>query len=127
MARAAREVAAGGEGSSPGAEVGGSAWLSATGIPFGAGSVQNGGEVARAGDQASAATTIKERIETSIAGGVTMVVSFANGEPSWACLISALRQTGAAGESSTEIPASRPKIRHLSSETVYRRQPDRRQ
>jgi hypothetical protein len=44
------------------ANVGGSAWLSAKGIALEAGSVQSGGEAARAGDQASTAITIKERI-----------------------------------------------------------------
>src|SRR6516165_7401896 len=62
------------------ADVGASAWLSATGIAPGAGSAQSGGAAARAGDQASAAKTIRGRIETSVAGDLTMVVRFANGE-----------------------------------------------
>src|SRR5271165_530879 len=57
-----------------------SAWLSATGIAPGAGSVQSGMAAARAGDQAGAARMIRGRIETSVAGDLTMVVRFANGE-----------------------------------------------
>jgi hypothetical protein len=59
---AAREMAAGGDGWSCAANVGGSAWLPATSTALAAGSVQSGGEAARAEDQASAAITIKERI-----------------------------------------------------------------
>src|SRR6516162_27383 len=62
------------------ADVVASAWLSATGIAPGAASVQSGGAAARPGDQASAARTIRGRIETSVAGDLTMVVRFANGE-----------------------------------------------
>jgi hypothetical protein len=69
------------------AEVGGgdgsagpSARWSAIEIAPGAGSVQSSGEAARAGDQTSAVMAIKGRIETSVAGDLTMVVRFANGE-----------------------------------------------
>src|SRR5271165_1177506 len=62
------------------ADVVASAWLSATGIAPGAGSAQSGGAAARAGDHASVAITIRGRIETSVAGDLTMVVRFANGE-----------------------------------------------
>src|ERR1700751_5940882 len=116
-----------GVGGLGGAGVGVSAWLSATGIALGVGSMQSGGEAARAGGQASTASTIKRRIETSIAGGLTIVVSFANGEPCRAYLILALPQTRGAGASSNEMPAHRTKIRYLSLERVYSRQPDRRQ
>jgi hypothetical protein len=67
-------------GSVGGAVVDASAWLSATGIAPGAGRVQSGGAAASAGVQASAARTIRGRIETSVAGDLTMVVRFANGE-----------------------------------------------
>src|SRR5262249_1352720 len=59
---------------------GSSASWSATGITPAAGSVQSGGEADRAGHQTSDAMTIKGRIETSVAGGLTMAVRFANGE-----------------------------------------------
>src|SRR6516165_7033228 len=59
---------------------GSSASRSAIGIAPGAGSVQSGGEAARAGHQTSAAMTIKGRIKTSVAGGLTMAVRFANEE-----------------------------------------------
>jgi hypothetical protein len=59
---------------------GSSLWLSAIGIAPESDKVQSGEAAARAGDQTNAATTIKERIETSAAGDLTMVVRFANGE-----------------------------------------------
>src|ERR1700730_12620382 len=59
-------------GSVGSADVVASAWLSATGIAPGAGSAQNGGEAAKAGDQTSAARAIRVRIETSVLGDLTM-------------------------------------------------------
>jgi hypothetical protein len=59
---------------------GSSAGLSAIAISAGAGNVQSGGAAARVGDQTSIAMTIKRRIETSVARGLTIMVRFANGE-----------------------------------------------
>src|SRR6516225_3395451 len=83
---------------------GSSARLSAIAIVAGAGKVHSGGAAARAGDQSSIAITIKRRIETSVARGLTIVVRFANGEHLDPWLSSARLQTAKSG---AEDPASR--------------------